>query len=237
MQEISIWSQIRVQGFWLPVLHSDHTFLFIAMGKKSPPACHLVKYHIGRAKLSPKELKLAGYKLGNRKNSADSFWRMETYSPTLDVLIFGVVSGKLNCLQWCVLGGVQKTAIQDWPLKLGKSFLRISSAGMCLWGQIGTLWLDGLSVQWMYIPVFRCTLKAASFFKAFSHSKWSLKSLKLRAETLSYYIWHLCEWWKPECIYNASLLQEYGLGTNVCLDKIQLQGLVLLLHVKSVASL
>lgn len=101
------------------------------MGKKSAPACHLVKYHIGKAELSPKELKLAGFKLGDRKNSADSFWQMETYSSTPDVLISGVVSGKLKCLQRCVLSGVQKTVNQDWPLKPGKSFLRISSAGMC----------------------------------------------------------------------------------------------------------
>lgn len=136
------------------------------MGKKSTPACHLVKYHIGREKLSPKELKLAGLKLGDRKNSADSFWQMETYSSTPDMLIFGVVSGKLNCLQRCVLSGVQKTLIQDWPVKTGKSFLKRGSPGMCLCGQIGTLWLGGLSIQWMYIPAFRCTLKASSFFKA-----------------------------------------------------------------------
>lgn len=61
-------SQIRIQGFWLQVLHSDHTFLFIAMGKKSAPACHLVKCHIGKAKLSIKELKIFDFKLGDRKS-------------------------------------------------------------------------------------------------------------------------------------------------------------------------
>lgn len=54
------------QGFWLPV-RSDHAFLFIAMGEKSAPACHLVKHRIGKATLSPKELKLAGFKLGDRR--------------------------------------------------------------------------------------------------------------------------------------------------------------------------
>lgn len=184
MQKISIWAQIRIQGFWLPVRHSDHTFLFIAMGKKSTPACHLVKCHIGKAKLSSKELKLAGFKLGERKSSPNYFWQMEAYSSTPDVLLFGVISSQLKCPQRSALSGVPKAPIQDWPLKSGKSFLGISSAEMCLWGQTGTLWLDGLSIQWMYIPVITCTLKASSFFRASPLLSEVLKSLKLRAEAL-----------------------------------------------------
>lgn len=72
---------------------------FYSYGKKrSSSGCHLVKYHIGKGTLRPKELKPDGFKLGDRKRSAESFWQMETSSSTPDVFVFGVVSGKLKCL-------------------------------------------------------------------------------------------------------------------------------------------
>lgn len=147
------------------------------MGKKSAPACHFVKCHMGKAKLSLKELKIFDFKLGDRKSWADFFWQVEPYSATADVLIFGVMSGKLKCLQRCVLSGVQESGIQDRPLKSGKSFLRIHYTGMCLWGQM-ELWL-GLSVEWMCSGVLwkhRGSSKLLPLLiEALNHQSWELE--------------------------------------------------------------
>lgn len=193
------------------------------MGKKSAPACHLVKHHIGKATLSPQELKLAAFKLGDGKMSCTVFpGNSSLQLPTSCGHGWG--GSHASC---------PKDVVRGWARQAGISSPRVSSRRMRCWGLTTSLLLGPLLVLWMCVAVFGPALKASSC--CFPLSERCLRSLKLGAEPLPYYIWPWCSWWKSECIYNAGLLRRRGLGTNVCLDKIQLQGLVLLLHVKSVA--
>jgi len=146
------------QGFWLPV-RSDHAFLFIAMGEKSAPACHLVKHRIGKATLSPKELKLAGFKLGDRR----MLW----------TFFLGNVSFQFRT--GCGHPGEHCPGVRGG-----------SSQGPRVCRELlSSVWPPPVSVS-------RWTPRASGLL--FCLSKRSLTSLKLRAATLSDYIWRWCSW-------------------------------------------
>lgn len=134
------------------------------MGKKSAPACHLVKCHIGKAKLSLKELKIFDFKLGDRESSADSFWQVEPYSATADVLIFGVMSGELNCLQRCMLSCAEWCPI-EWDTGQATAVREVLSQDTLHWNVFVR---TDETVTWFVcrVNVFRCSLKALRFFKA-----------------------------------------------------------------------
>lgn len=121
-----------------------------------------MKCHIGKAKLSLKELKIFDFKLGDTKSSADCFWQVEAYNATADVLIFGVLSGKLKCLQRCMLSCAEWCPI-DWDTGLATEVREVLSQDMLHWSVF--VRTDG-TVTWFVcrVNVFRCSLKALRFF-------------------------------------------------------------------------
>lgn len=110
-----------------------------------------MKCHIGKAKLSLKELKIFDFKLGDRKSSADSFWQVEPCSATADVFIFGVASGKLKCLQRCVL------SCAEWCPVLGQAteVREALSQDILHWNVF--VRTDGGSVTWFVCRVSVCS--------------------------------------------------------------------------------
>lgn len=124
------------------------------MGKSLPPACHFVKCRIGKAKLSLKELKIIDFKLGDRRSS---FWQVKSYNATADVLIFGVVSRRLKCLQklcaeWCPI---------EWDTQQAIAVRKALSQDTLHWNVF--VRTDG-TVSWFVcrVNVLRCSLKASS---------------------------------------------------------------------------
>lgn len=89
---------------------------------------------------------------------------MEAYNATADVLIFGVLSGKLKCLQRRVLSCAKWCPI-DWDTGLAPEVREVLSQDMLHRNVF--VRTDGL-VTWFVrrVNMFRCSLKASRFFKA-----------------------------------------------------------------------
>lgn len=155
-------SEFKVSGFKFSIQTTP--FFSQPWEKKSAPACHLVKCHIEKAKLSLRELKIVDSKLGDRKSSADSFWQVEPYNATADVLIFGVVSDKLKCLQRCVLSCAEQCPV-EWDSEQATEVREALPQDTLHWSVFGR---TGGTVTWFVcrVNVLRCSLKASRLLKA-----------------------------------------------------------------------